>query len=151
MFDPYHHPVTVPAQPGYLPEQLPRGCHPVKHPQQFVTSAVIPLSTSEPQSEIFHARSIDKLYSCDTTKGTDELPELRNSSKIKNLLNLAMNRRKKRSPNLTYMVLLSLFLDTAQSLKNMSQCLQKLLKLTNLLVNNLHFKRHVRIQMTLVP
>ena len=30
----------------------------------------------------------------------------------------------------------------------MSQCLQKLLKSTNLLVNNRHFKRHVRIQMT---
>ena len=76
VFDPYHHPVTSPAQPGYLPEQLPRDWHPVEHPQQFVTSAVIYLSTSEPQSEIFHARSIDKLYSCDTTKGTDELPEL---------------------------------------------------------------------------
>ena len=24
VFDPYHHPVTSPAQPGYLPEQLPR-------------------------------------------------------------------------------------------------------------------------------
>ena len=76
VFDPYHHPVTFPAQPSYLPEQLPRDCHPVKHAQQFVTSAVIPLSTSEPQSEIFHARSINKFYSCDTTKGTDELPEL---------------------------------------------------------------------------
>ena len=76
VFDPSHHPVMTPAQPGYLPEQLPRDWHPVEHPQQFVTSAVIYLSTSEPQSEIFHARSIDKLYSCDTTKGTDELPEL---------------------------------------------------------------------------
>ena len=149
--DPYHHPVTSPAQPGYLPEQLPRDCHPVKHPQQFVTSAVIPLSTSEAQSEIFHARSIDKLYSCDTTKGTDELPELPKLLKDKESVNLATNRRKKRSPNLTCMVLLSLFLDRAQSLKNISQCLQKLLKLTNLSVNNLHFKRNVRIQMTLVP
>ena len=50
------------------------------------------------------------------------------SSKIKNLLNLATNRRKKTSPNLTCVVLLSLLLDTAQSLKNMSQCLQKLLE-----------------------
>ena len=74
VFDPY--PVTSPAQPGYLPEQLPRDCHRVKHPQQFVTSAVISLSTSEPQSDIFHARSVHKLYSCDTTKCTDELPEL---------------------------------------------------------------------------
>ena len=98
VFDPYHHPVTSPAQPGYLPEQLPRDWHPVEHPQQFVTSAVIYLSTSEPQSEIFHSRSIDKLYSCDTTKGTDELPELPKLLKDKESVKLSHKQKEEEIP-----------------------------------------------------
>ena len=150
VFDPYHHPVTSPAQPGYLPEQLPRDCHPVKHPQQFVTSAVISLSTSEPQRKSSMPGQLISFTVMTQPRVLMNFQNCQSSSKIKSLLNLATNRRKKRSPNLTCMVLLSVFLDTAQSLKNMSQCLQQLLKSTNVLVNNRHFKRHVRIQMTLV-
>ena len=79
-FDLCPHPVKSHAQPDYLPEQLIRDRHQVQYPQQFVTSAAIPLSTSETQCEIFHARSIDKAYSCDSTRGRDELLKLVNES-----------------------------------------------------------------------
>ena len=78
--DPCQHPVKSHAQPDYLPEPLIRDSHHVQYPQQFVTSAAIPLSTSETQGEIFHARSIDKAYSCDSTMSSDVLPKLVNES-----------------------------------------------------------------------
>ena len=78
---PCHHSVKSHAQPDYLSEQLITDRHHGRYPQQFVTSAAIPLSTSETQGEIFHARLIDKAYSCDSTRGSDVLPKLINESK----------------------------------------------------------------------
>ena len=151
VFDPYHHPVTsLPSQTIYLnnfPEidillnilsnLLPQLLYISQHLNHKVKSSMPGQLISF--TVVTQPRVLMNLKNCQS------------SSKIKNLLNLATNRRKKKSPNLTCMVLLSLFLDTAQSLKNMSQCLQKLLRSTKLLVNNCHFKRHVCIQMTLVP
>ena len=151
VFDPYHHPVTFPAQPGYLHNNFPRIDILLN-----ILSNLLPqlLYISQHLNHKVKSSMPGQLISFTVVTQSRVLMNFQNcqsSSKTKNLLNLATNRRKKRSPNLTCMILLSLFLDTAQSLKNMSQCLQKLLESTNLLVNNGHFKRHVRIQMTLVP
>ena len=112
--DPCQHPVKSHAQPDYLSEQLIRDRHHGQYPQQFVASAAIPLSTSETQNEIFCARSIDKAYSCDSTRASGKLPKLVNESK-------SVKPSQEGSQNLTCMVWLPLSLDTARSLRNLSQ------------------------------